>query len=90
MQMTAQQLDDVIRQWGLNAAQAARVLCLHSNKMSEYLGEISRIPCAVAFHIDALNRLPKQEQQQVFVQRIERESHETLTLSFQKSKAGSG
>ncbi|RTZ73836.1 MAG: hypothetical protein DSZ02_06405, partial [Gammaproteobacteria bacterium] len=47
--MTAEELKEVMNLWGLNAAQLAKVLCLHSNKVSEYLGGVSRIPCAIAF-----------------------------------------
>ena len=76
--MTADELNQVLKDWQLNAAQAAKVLCVHSNKMSEYLGDISKIPCAMAFHIDALNQLPEAQRRRMFEQRIKRKTHEGL------------
>lgn len=80
--MTPEELKQAIDHWQLNAAQAARVLCVHSNKMSEYLGGICRIPCALAFHVDALNRIETEARQQLFEQRIERQSHEQMALKI--------
>ena len=34
--MTADELNSVMLEWKINAAQFANVLCLHTNKMSEY------------------------------------------------------
>jgi len=73
--MTAEELKEVMKQWGLNAAQLAKVLCLHSNKVSEYLGSVSRIPCAIAFSIEALQRLPAAERSALFEKRLQRPTH---------------
>lgn len=74
--MTGEELKQVFRDWGLNAAQGAKVLCLHSNKLSEYLDDVSRIPCALAFHVEALNLLPEDERRRLLAQRIQRRAHE--------------
>lgn len=74
--MTGEELKQVFRNWGLNAAQGAKVLCLHSNKLSEYLEDVSRIPCAVAFHVEALSLLPEAERRRLLAQRVERRAHE--------------
>ncbi|WP_018955146.1 hypothetical protein [Thioalkalivibrio sulfidiphilus] len=74
--MTGEELKQVFRDWGLNAAQGAKVLCLHSNKLSEYLEDVSRIPCAVAFHVEALNLLPEVVRQRLLAQRVQRRTHE--------------
>ena len=73
--MTAEELNAVIRQWDMNAAQCAKILCLHTNKLSEYLGGVERIPCAIEFSIDALNRLSKEDRMQLFEQRLQRKTH---------------
>lgn len=73
--MTSNEMKNIMQQWQLNAAQMAKVLCLHSNKMSEYLGEIERIPCAIAFSIDALQRLPEEARKQCFTERLARKTH---------------
>ena len=52
--MTADDLKQILSDWELNAAQLAKVLCLHSTKLSEYLGDVKRIPCAVIYSIEAL------------------------------------
>ncbi len=73
--MTAEELKEVMNQWELNAAQLAKVLCLHSNKVSEYLGGVSRIPCAIAFSIEALQLLPEAQRKALFTQRLQRPTH---------------
>jgi hypothetical protein len=73
--MTADELNDVMREWQLNAAQLAKVLCVHTNKMSEYLGGVERVPCAIAFSIDALQRIPLEKRTTLFHQRLERKTH---------------
>ncbi len=73
--MTAEELKEVMSRWGLNAAQLAKVLCLHSNKVSEYLGDVSRIPCAIAFSIEALRLLPDAEREALFEKRLQRPTH---------------
>lgn len=74
--MTESELQQVLRDWRINAAQAARILCIHSNKMSEYLDGVTRIPCAVALHIDALQHIPAQQRQNIFQQRLQRKTHQ--------------
>jgi hypothetical protein len=59
----------------MTAAQGAKILCLHSNKLSEYLGGVYRIPCALVFHIEALNLLDDATREQVFKKRLERKTH---------------
>jgi hypothetical protein len=75
IEMTSDELNKVMHEWGMNAAQLAKVLCLHSNKMSEYLGDVERIPCAIAFSVDALQRIPQDERKLLFGQRLNRETH---------------
>ena len=74
--MTSEELNKVMRDWQLNAAQLAKVLCLHTNKLSEYLAGIERIPCAIEFSIDALNRISKDERSELFRLRINRKTHQ--------------
>ena len=45
--MTATELNQIRKHWQLNAAQLAKVLCVHTNKMSEYLSGVTRIPCSL-------------------------------------------
>jgi hypothetical protein len=59
-----------------SAAQGAKVLCVHSNRLSEYLEDVSRIPCAVVFHVEALGLLPDAGRQRLFERRIHRKAHE--------------
>ena len=73
--MTAEELNAVMRTWDINAAQLAKVLCLHTNKTSEYLGGVERIPCAIAFSIEALQRLPEDERKTLFAERLQRKTH---------------
>ena len=73
--MTADELNTVMHEWEINAAQFAKVLCLHTNKMSKYLGGIERIPCAIEFSIDALKHLPDDERKLLFEQRLNRKTH---------------
>ena len=74
--MTGDELKRVFRDWGLNAAQGAKVLCLHSNKLSEYLDDVSSVPCAVEFHVEALNLLPAEQRRQLLARRIDRKPHQ--------------
>lgn len=74
--MTAEELQDMLKQWNLNAAQAAKVLCVHTNKMSEYLGGVARVPCSVAFHVDALNQMTEEQRGKIFQQRMHRKAHQ--------------
>ncbi|OOG24541.1 hypothetical protein B1C78_08535 [Thioalkalivibrio denitrificans] len=74
--MTGEELKQVLRRWGLNAAQGAKVLCVHSNKLSEYLEDVSRIPCAVRFHVEALEQLPEDKRRVLIEQRVRRKAHE--------------
>ncbi len=74
--MDAEELKTTLKQWNLNAAHAAKVLCVHTNKLSEYLGGVARIPCSVAFHIEALNQLPEEHRGRLFQQRINRKAHQ--------------
>jgi len=73
--MTGAELKAVMNGWQLNAAQLAKVLCLHSNKVSEYLSDVTRIPCAVLFSIEALQLLSHHQRQQLFEQRLQRQPH---------------
>ncbi|MEM7304938.1 MAG: hypothetical protein AAF372_05380 [Pseudomonadota bacterium] len=73
--MTADELKSQMQEWKLNASQLAKVLCLHTNKVSEYLGEVERIPCAIEFSIDALKRLPDKERTSLIEQRLARQTH---------------
>lgn len=78
--MTAEQLIQVLRDWQLNAAQAAKVLCVHTNKMSEYLSGVTPIPCCMAFHIDALQQILEDQRNKLFQQRINRKSHQAINI----------
>lgn len=73
--MTEDELEQVRQRWQLDAAQFARVLCLHTNKMSEYLAGISRIPCSVSMHIEALELLPASTRSELFAKRLQRKPH---------------
>ncbi len=73
--MTGEELKTILKKWQLNAAQGAKVLCLHSNKMSEYLEDISRIPCALRFSIEALELLDEDTRRVLFEQRLQRKPH---------------
>ena len=73
--MTDTELNQVRKDWQLNAAQLARVLCVHTNKMSEYLSGVTSIPCAVAMHIEALQLLPIALRERLFEQRLKRRAH---------------
>ena len=73
--MKAEELHSVMREWGINAAQLAKVLCLHTNKMSEYLAGVEKIPCAIAFSVEALNTLPPDERNALIEQRLKRVPH---------------
>jgi hypothetical protein len=74
--MTGDELKQVFRAWGLNAAQGAKVLCLHSNKLSEYLEGVSRVPCAVRFHVEALELLSETQRRLLIERRVQRRAHE--------------
>lgn len=73
--MTDAELDKLRKSWRLDARQLARILCLHSNKMSEYLAGVERIPCSIAMHIEALCLLSDSQRMQVFEQRLYRKTH---------------
>lgn len=73
--MTADELNAIMHEWEINAAQFARILCLHSNKLSEYLGGVERIPCSIEFSIDALKRLSDHERKALFTERVNRKTH---------------
>ncbi len=74
--MTAEELEAVMRRWGLNAAELAKVLCVHSNRMSEYLGGVTRIPCSLAFSVEALELLDPDRRQALLERRKARRPHE--------------
>lgn len=74
--MTGDELKGVMQEWGLNAAQLAKVLCLHSNKLSEYLADMERIPCVVAFSIEALQLLSPGERSALIQKRLQRKAHQ--------------
>ncbi len=74
--MTAEELEGVMRRWGLNAAELAKVLCVHSNRMSEYLGGVTRIPCSLAFSVEALELLDPDRRQALLERRKARRPHE--------------
>ena len=73
--MTADDFKQIIHDWGINAAIAAKVLCIHSNKMSEYLEGITAIPCSVALHVDALMHLDEETRNELIEQRLQRKAH---------------
>jgi plasmid maintenance system antidote protein VapI len=74
--MTGEDLKDVMQDWDLNAAQLAKVLCLHSNKLSEYLADAARIPCAVAFSIEAVQLLTPGQRSALIQKRLQRKAHQ--------------
>lgn len=73
--MSYQDLENVMTEWGLNAAQLAKVLCLHSGKVSEYLADVRRIPCSVYYSIQALQLLDPEQRTVLFAQRLQRKPH---------------
>ncbi len=73
--MTADELDELRRAWGLDARQLAKVLCLHSTKVSEYLGGVEKIPCALGYHLEALALLSEDQRRALFEKRLERPTH---------------
>ena len=73
--MDADELKRVLDGWGINAAEAAKILCVHSNRMSEYLGDVSRIPCSLAFTIELLSMLDPAQRDELFEQRRNRLPH---------------
>ncbi len=74
--MTGEELKQALNAWQLNAAQGAKLLCLHTSKMSEYLEDVTRIPCAVAFSIEALQLLDDEVRQQLIEKRLKRHAHQ--------------
>ncbi len=74
--MTAEELEAVRRRWNLNAAELAKALCVHSNRMSEYLGGVTPIPCALAFSVEALELLPEATRARLLERRLARKAHE--------------
>ncbi|MEJ2361385.1 MAG: hypothetical protein P8Z75_08160 [Gammaproteobacteria bacterium] len=77
--MTNTELDQYRKNWQLNAAQFSRILCLHSTKISEYLAGVTRIPCSVAMHIEALALLPEQTRMSLFEKRLKRKAHDNVS-----------
>ena len=73
--MTAEELNELRRAWDLDARQLAKVLCLHSTKVSEYLGGVEKIPCALAYHLEALGMLSEEQRQTLFEKRLARPTH---------------
>lgn len=73
--MTDEELNLIRQDWQLTAAQLAKILCLHSNNVSEYISGVSKVPCAVAMHIEALQLLPEETRKRVFEQRLNRKAH---------------
>ena len=74
--MTPDEFKKILKDWDINAAIAAKVLCIHSNKMSEYLDGITRIPCSVALHLDALQHLDEDTRNTLIEQRLQRKAHQ--------------
>ena len=75
--MTAEELKQAFDQWGISAAQGAKILCLHTNKLSEYLAGVARIPCAIGFSVEALNMLDDKIRNDLFQKRLARKTHGT-------------
>lgn len=73
--MTETELNQARNDWHLNAAQLAKVLCVHSNKISEYLSGVTRIPCSLAMHVEALQLLPGDTRAMLFERRLNRKAH---------------
>jgi hypothetical protein len=73
--MTDSELNQVRKDWQLDAAQLAKVLCIHTNKMSEYLSGVTRIPCALGMHIEALQLLDDDTRGGLFEKRLNRKAH---------------
>jgi hypothetical protein len=73
--MTPDELKQAFDAWGITAAQGAKILCLHSNRLSEYLAGVERIPCALAFSVEALGLLDDKVRQTLFTQRLARRAH---------------
>ena len=73
--MTPDELKQAFAAWGISAAQGAKILCLHSNKLSEYLAGVERIPCALAFSVEALGLLDDEVRQALFTRRLARKAH---------------
>ncbi len=74
--MTGDDLKLIMSDWNLNAAQLAKVLCLHSTKLSEYLADVQRIPCSVTYSIEALQKLSAEQRVALFEQRMQRAPHQ--------------
>lgn len=73
--MTEAELNQIRKIWQLNAAQLARILCIHTSKMSEYLSGVTRIPCSVVMHVEALQLLDEDKRAVLFEQRLQRRAH---------------
>lgn len=73
--MISEELKQAFDNWEINAAQGAKILCLHSNKLSEYLGGIERIPCAIEFSVEALGLLDHDVRIALFQKRLARKTH---------------
>ena len=75
--MNSEGLKQVMLQWGLNAAQLAKVLCIHTSSLSEYLDDLKKVPCSIRFHIETMNALSKEQQQELISRRLERKAHQS-------------
>lgn len=74
--MKGEELKQILKGWQINAAQGAKILCLHSNRMSEYLEDITSIPCAVRFSVEALQLLDDETRRVLFEKRLQRRAHD--------------
>jgi hypothetical protein len=73
--MTGNELKKVFDTWQITAGQGAKILCLHTGTLSEYLSDVTRIPCSVRFHIEALNHLDDTTRATLFKRRLARRAH---------------
>jgi len=73
--MTGDELKNTFDAWQISAAQGAKVLCLHTSRVSEYLGDVSTIPCSVSFHVEALDLLERTQRAKLIAKRLQRKHH---------------
>ncbi|GAB4350827.1 MAG: hypothetical protein Kow006_14060 [Gammaproteobacteria bacterium] len=73
--MTGVELKARFDAWGVSAAEGAKVLCLHTGKLSEYLSDVTPIPCAVAFHVEAISLLDPEVRAALIERRRRRRAH---------------
>ena len=73
--MTSEELRKILDAWNIDARQAAKILCLHTSKLSEYLDDVSRTPCAVKYSVEALELLDDETRRQLFERRLRRTAH---------------